>query len=150
MEICLLSLLYHYILINRRCIIIIQIWRFVLISLLITLLYHYIFFKHSLCIAIHLSIFLLFHYIINVCNCYMLIHLSIILLYHYILINTKCHITDRCIIISPFPLYSTCILVFHFKHREWTLSLLYHYILIKQRCYVYWYSCLLFSLYHYI
>ena len=83
---------------------------------LLSLLYHYIFFKHSLCIAIHLSIFLL---------------------YHYILISTKCHITDSCIIISPFPLYSTCILVFHFKHREWTLSLLYHYILIKQRCYVY-------------
>lgn len=53
----------------------------------ITLLYHYIFFKHSLCIAIHLSIFLL---------------------YHYILINTKCHITDSCIIISPlFIIYSS-------------------------------------------
>ena len=72
---------------------------------LLSLLYHYIFFKHSLCIAIHLSIFSLFHYIINVCNCYMLIHLSIFLLYHYILINTKCHITDSCIIISPLSLY---------------------------------------------
>ena len=78
-------LLYHYILSNKGCIIIIQISRFVLISLLITLLYHYIFLKHSLCIAIHLSIFLL---------------------YHYILINTKCHITDSCIIISPLSLYS--------------------------------------------
>ena len=116
------SLLYHYILINKGCIIIIQILRFVLISLL----FHYILFNKSWWSLFLFSLFiiyssllsdhnntemeicllsLLYHYIFFKHSLCIAIHLSIILLYHYILINTKCHITDSCIIISPLSLY---------------------------------------------
>ena len=83
----------------------IQNCKSVLITLLITLLYHYIFFKHSLCIAIHLSIIspLPLHN-----KCMQLLYVDTPVYsspYHYILINTKCHITDSCITISPLSLY---------------------------------------------